>query len=163
MTYLTAITYIHTAISLVAIPLGIMAVVRLFRPELPPFWTMSFLWTALLTSATGFIFPFIGITPAFVVGILALAILAAMRLAQTRIDTRIWRWTYAGGMVASLWLLIFVAIVQAFLKIPSLHSLAPTGTEPPFAIAQGVVLVAMIAVGISAMLKYRPTGKATYF
>ena len=32
MTYLTAITYIHTAISLIAIPLGIMATARLFGP-----------------------------------------------------------------------------------------------------------------------------------
>ncbi len=83
MTYLSAITFLHTAISLIAIPLGIMATASLFRPDLPAIWTRSFLWLAVLTSATGFIFPFIGITPAFIVGIVALTILAAMRWAYT--------------------------------------------------------------------------------
>ena len=155
MTYLTTITYIHTAISLIAIPLGIMATARLFRPDLPATWTRSFLWLAVLTSATGFIFPFIGITPAFVVGILALAILAAMRWASTHPETTFARWTYAGGMVASLYLLIFVAVVQAFLKIPKLHALAPTGTEAPFAITQVLVLLVMLAIGIAALRRFR--------
>lgn len=155
MTYLTAITYIHTAISLIAIPLGIMATARLFRPDLPAHWTRSFLWLAVLTSATGFIFPFIGITPAFVVGILALAILAAMRWASTHPEAAFARWIYAGGMVASLYLLIFVAVVQAFLKIPALHALAPTGTEAPFAITQVLVLLVMLAIGIAALRRFR--------
>ena len=155
MTYLTAITTIHTAISLIAIPLGIMATARLSRPALPAIWTRSFLWLALLTSATGFIFPFIGITPAFITGILALAILAAMRWAYTHPDAAFARAIYAAGMVASLYLLIFVAVVQAFLKIPGLRALAPTGTEAPFAITQVLVLLGMVGVGVAATRAFR--------
>jgi hypothetical protein len=49
-----------------------------------------------------------------------------------------------------------VLIVQSFLKIPSLHALAPTGSEPPFAIAQGAVLVLFIVSGILAVMRFRP-------
>ncbi len=58
-------------------------------------------------------------------------------------------------MVASLYLLIFVAVVQAFQKTPSLHALAPTGTEPPFAITQVLVLLVMVAIGIAAVRSFR--------
>ena len=34
--------------------------------------------------------------------------------------------------------------------------LAPTRTEPPFAIAQGAVLLIFIAVGIVALVRFRP-------
>jgi hypothetical protein len=157
MTYLSFITFLHTAISLIAIPLGIGAVRRLFAPETPAFWTTWFLWTAFLTSATGFIFPFIGITPAFVVGILATAILVAVYLARGKQPQgTLWRWTWAGGMVASLYLLVFVLIVQMFLKIGALNALAPTGTEPPFAIVQGITLLVFIGLGIQALRRYRP-------
>jgi hypothetical protein len=157
MTYLVAITVVHTAISLLAIAVGVFAVIRLFRPDLSAKWTQVFLWTAFLTSATGFIFPFIGFTPAFFTGIVALVVLAAMAVAYRRIDDGpVWRWVYAGGMVASLYLLVFVAVVQAFLKIGYLRQFAPTGTEPPFVIAQVVVLVVLVATAVAAMRLYRP-------
>jgi hypothetical protein len=157
MTYLTAITYFHTAISLVAIPLGIFAVARLFNRALARRWTNLFMLTAFLTSATGFLFPFFGITPAFIVGVVALVILAAMVWAYGRVhDGALYRWICAGGMVASLYLLVFVLIVQAFQKIPALNQFAPTGSEPPFAIVQGITLLIFLGVGIQAARRYRP-------
>lgn len=61
-------------------------------------------------------------------------------------------------MVVSLYLLVFVGVVQAFLKVPPLHALAPTGSEPPFAIAQAIVLAAFIGLAIVAALRFRPAG-----
>jgi hypothetical protein len=61
--------------------------------------------------------------------------------------------------VLTVYLDAFVAVVQAFLKIPSLHALAPNGSEPPFAIAQGILLVLFIAFGIIASRSYHPTAR----
>lgn len=157
MGYLDAITFFHTAVSLLAILAGTVAVVGILRGEAVRFWTSLFLATAIVTSVTGFFFPFKGITPAQVVGALALLILAVVLLAFHRFHVeRAWRWLYAAGLVASLYLLVFVGIVQAFQKIAYLNRLAPTGTEPPFAVAQGAALVLFIAIGIAAALRYRP-------
>jgi hypothetical protein len=157
MTYLTAITFIHTGISLVAIVAGFVAVAGLFSRDGAPGWTRLFLVTAVATSVTGYFFPPNGITPAVITGVVALAILAVVLLAFYRFHlVGAWRWIYAAGMVASLYLLVFVGVVQAFLKIGFLHTLAPTGSEPPFAIAQGVTLLVFVAVGVLAALRYRP-------
>uniref|UniRef100_UPI001952D2E7 hypothetical protein n=1 Tax=Klebsiella pneumoniae TaxID=573 RepID=UPI001952D2E7 len=81
-----------------------------------------FLATAVLTSATGYGFPFNGLLPSHVVGAIALVLLAVVLLA--RFVFRLagsWRWIYAAGMVFSLYFLVFVAIAQAFMKIPVLR------------------------------------------
>jgi hypothetical protein len=157
MSYVTALTLFHTAISILAIPVGVMAVLRLFNPGLPSIWTRSFLRLAFVTSATGFLFPFGGVTPAIVVGVLALLILGAVIYARGRTgEAGLWRWVYAGGIVASLWLDVFVFIAQAFAKVPFLHQYAPTGAGPVFAVTQGIVLVAFGAVGVMALRRFRP-------
>ena len=157
MTYLTVITLFHTGISLVAIVSGAIAVINLFRSGSVRFWTNLFLVTAVVTSLTGFVFPLEAITPAQIVGILALIILAVVLLAYYRFQVaKAWRWIYAAGMVASLYLLVFVGVVQAFQKIAFLNGLAPTGSELPFVIAQGATLVFFAVVGILAAMRYRP-------
>jgi hypothetical protein len=156
MTYLTAITIFHTALSLIAIPVGVGGVMRLFNPALPAFWTTGFLWTAFLTSATGFIFPFIGVTPAFIVGIVAVAILIAVYLAMGKAGA-LWQGIWAGGMVASRYLLVFVLIVQAFLKVAFLNQFAPTGSETPFAVVQGITLLLFLGLGVLAVRRFRVT------
>jgi hypothetical protein len=50
--------------------------------------------------------------------------------------------------------------VQAFQKIEFFRALAPTQTEPPFAIAQGLVLVLFVALGIVAAKRFRPAAPA---
>jgi hypothetical protein len=67
-----------------------------------------------------------------------------------------WRRIYVVTAVASLYLNVFVLIVQGFLKVPALHALAPTQNDPPFAIAQGIALIAFIAIGTAAARKFRP-------
>jgi hypothetical protein len=51
---------------------------------------------------------------------------------------------------------VFVGVVQTFQKVAFFHALAPTQTEPPFAVAQGIVLIAFIVLGIGAVKKFRP-------
>ena len=46
-------------------------------------------------------------------------------------------------------------MVQAFGKLPALHALAPNGSEPPFAIAQGLTLVIFVALGALALRRFR--------
>jgi hypothetical protein len=66
-----------------------------------------------------------------------------------------WRVVYVIGMTLSLYFNVFVLVAQAFLKIASLHALAPNGSEPPFAIAQGVVLLAFVVIGLVATRRFR--------
>lgn len=146
------LTTIHTIISLVAVVLGIGAVARLLGYAVPQGWTTWFLVAAVATTATGFLFPFIGVTPAFATGILATLVLAVLLAARYLFGlTGRWRSVYALGVIASQYLLVFVTIAQAFDKIPALNALAPTGTEAPFAVVQVLCLLIFIALGYFAV------------
>ena len=150
-------TLFHTAISLLAIAAGAVAITAILRNRVSRLWTQAFLVLAVATSVTGFFFPFKGVTPAQIVGVIALLILAVVLLAAYRFhQARSWRLIYATGLVASLYLLVFVGVVQAFGKIAVLKGLAPTGTELPFALAQGAALLLFVALGIVAARCYRP-------
>jgi hypothetical protein len=134
-----------------------VAVIGVLRDGAFRSWTNLFLVAAVVTSITGFFFPFEGVTPAQIVGVIALVILAIVLLAFYRFHgARSWRWIYAAGTVASLYLLVFVGVVQAFQKVVFLNGFAPTGSELPFVIAQGVTLLFFATVGILAAMRYRP-------
>ena len=151
MTTLGFLTFFHTAISFLAIALGIPAVAALFRAE-PGGWRTPFIVAAVLVTGTGFLFPFTGVTPAFAVGIVAALILLAVVVTWPRPGAGLLaRRIHAAGIVASLYLLVFVLIAQAFQKEPFLRSLAPTGTEAPFAISQMLALVGFVGLGIAAV------------
>jgi hypothetical protein len=159
---LATFTAIHTAISIVAIVAGLFAVYGLFTSAESPFWSGLFLVTAILTSLTGFGFPFSQLLPSHVVGLIALIVLAVVLLARFVFRNHgAWRWIYASGMVISLYFLVFVAIAQAFAKIPALRATAPTQSELPFALTQGLALVLFIALAIAASRTFRPQGWAT--
>jgi hypothetical protein len=164
MSYLAAITLFHTAVSFIAIGAGAVAVVGLFRGGAFRFWTNLFLVTAVTTSVTGFAFPLNSITPAMITGVVALVILAIVLVAFYRVHVaQSWRWIYAAGMVASLYLLVFVGVVQAFQKTAYLNGLAPTQSELPFVIAQGTTLAVFVVLGILASRHYRPEDIAAEF
>ena len=55
----------------------------------------------------------------------------------------------------SLYLDLFVGVVQAFLKIPPLTRLAPTQSEAPFALAQAALFVVFLAVTALAVKRFR--------
>ena len=154
-----AFTKLHTLISLIGIAAGLVFLVALLRGRWLGTWNLWFLVFTILTSVTGFPFllvrPTIG--PPHIVGVISLVDLAIALVALYRFRrVGIWRPIYAITAVFALYLNCFVLVVQAFQKIPFLHPLAPTGSEPPFAIAQGLVLIAFIIAGIVAVR--RPVG-----
>jgi hypothetical protein len=147
----------HTIISIVAILAGALALRDIFRGRASSPSISAFLILAVATSATGFVLPLSGVSPAVVIAIVALAVLIAVLLSKRRLGrSRSPRWIYVGGLVASEYLLIFVGVAQAFAKISILQSAAPTQSEPPFAIAQGIVLVAFLVLGILAIRSLKP-------
>ncbi|HEV7509583.1 MAG TPA: hypothetical protein VGS07_32215 [Thermoanaerobaculia bacterium] len=152
---LLAFTLFHTAISLVAIVAGFVVVWGFIGSRKLKTWTDWFLVTTAATSITGFFFPFHGIKPAHIVGILALLILIPTVLAYRRQMAGHWRWIFVLGSVVSLYLNFFVLIVQAFQKVPALHALAPTQSEPPFQGAQIAALVFFIVLGVLSLRRFR--------
>ena len=120
-------------------------------------WTLIFLVFTLATSVTGFFFPFNGFTPAIGTGILSVVVLlvAFAGLYVFHLEGR-WRWIYLVSAAIALYLNVFVLILQAFLKIPALHALAPNGNEPLFAFVQGIVLLLFVIGGFLAVRRYRP-------
>jgi hypothetical protein len=153
---LSTFTTVHTLISLLAIALGLVWVADLLRGRQSALVAGLFLLTTILTSVTGFMFPASAVTPAHIVGAISLVALAAAVAALYIFRLRgIWRPVYIVTAVLALYLNVFVGVVQAFQKIGPLHTLAPTQSEPPFAIAQTIVLVLALIVGWLAVRRVR--------
>ena len=157
---LSAFTTLHVIISLIAIVAGLIVMFGMLGSNRQPGLTAIFLLFTVLTSVTGFMFPFNGVTPGILVGILSCILLAiacialyAMHLAGA------WRWIYVVTALASLYLNMFVLVIQSFLKIPALHELAPGNPPagPAFAVVQGIVLVFFVVVIIGAWRRFRPS------
>ena len=157
---LSNFTILHTVISLVQLVSGLLVVKGLLGSRIDTGWISTYLVTAVLTSVTGFMFPFNGFLPSHAFGILSLVLLALVILALYvfKLDGA-WRWVYAIGVVITVYLDAFVAVVQSFLKIPQLHALAPGGSEPPFAIAQGILLIIFIVLGVMAFRGFHPAAR----
>jgi hypothetical protein len=159
---LNAFTFVHVLISLIGIVAGVVVVFGMFASKRLPMWASVFLWMTVLTSATGFLFPFHGFKPSYVVGAISLVVLAiAIYARNSKGFSGGWRPTYVITSVVALYLNVFVLIVQSFEKVPALHALAPTQTEPPFKIAQLVTLVVFVILGIVATIKFHPAPAAT--
>jgi hypothetical protein len=150
-------TILHVVLSLVAIVTGFIVVIGMMDGKRLPVWTALFLLTTVLTTATGFIFPFGGVTPGIVIGVLSSVLLVCALFAlYIRRLTQAWRWIYAVTAVAALYLNVFISIVQAFQKITFFEALAPTQSEPPFLIAQAVALAIVTVLGVIAVMRFRP-------
>ncbi len=158
MSGLAIFTLVHVLISLVAIVTGFICVFAMIGSRVAAPWTTIFLVTTILTSATGFLFPFRGITPAVAFGILSSFVLALTLIALYRGNLKgVWRPVYVVGVVFALYLNSFVLVVQTFQKVPAVNAFAPTQTEPPFAIAQGVLLITMLILGFVSLRRFRPS------
>ena len=148
---------IHVALSLIGIAAGIVVLYGLLSGK--PFGALTalFLATTILTSLSGFALPPFGFDPPRAIGTLSLVllVLAIVALYAFRLAGA-WRWVYVATAIAALYLNVFVGVIQAFLKVPALHALAPTQSEPPFAATQGVVLVIFVALGILAVIRFHP-------
>jgi hypothetical protein len=154
---LSTFTQIHVALSLVGILTGLMVLAGLLRSQVSGGVTATFLITTILTSATGFLFPVKEILPSHIVGIISLVALAiAVYALYSRKLAGSWRWIYVAAAVFALYLNVFVLVAQAFLKVPALHAIAPTQSDPAFGATQLVVLVLFVWLGIRAARSFRP-------
>jgi hypothetical protein len=153
---LAAYTRLHTAIALVGIATGLVALAGWISGRSLPRWEAAFLTATIATSVTGYGFPFERLLPSHVVGAISLVVLAVAVAARHGFRLRgAWRRSYVVAAVIALYLNAFVAVVQSFLKIPALKALAPTQTEPAFVASQGVLLAAFVVLGIAAARRFR--------
>src|SRR5215471_18786333 len=152
---------IHVALSLIGMVSGFVVLYGLLTGRSLGAWTAAFLVTTILTSVTGFPLEPFGFDPARAVGLISLVLLAAAVVAfyAFHLAGR-WRSVYIVA-AAALYLNVFVGVVQAFQKLPFLRPLAPTQSEPPFVVAQLVVLLAFIALGALALARFHPKTMTT--
>ena len=156
---LHAFTILHVVISLVGIVSGLVVLFGLFKSESMPGMTALFLVTTILTNVTGFMFPFEKLLPSHIIAILSLVLLAIACFALYGMKlSGAWRAFYLITAIASLYLNVFVLVIQGFLKIGPLHELAPSvpPSEPPFAVTQGVILVLFVILIIAAVRRFHP-------
>lgn len=159
---LATFTFVHVLLSLIGIATGFVVVAGLITARRLDGWTKIFLTTTVLTNATGFGFPFKEFLPSHAIGILSLLILAPVIAARYTFRLAgLWRQVYVVGSVIALYFNTFVLVVQSFHKIPALHELAPTDSEPAFVAAQTVVLLLFIGLGILAGKRFRVDGLQT--
>ncbi len=154
---LATFTVVHVTISLVGIVAGLFVMVGLLTSSQMRGSTALFLTTTILTSVTGFVFPFTKILPSHIVGIISLVLLGTAVFAlYVRHIRGLWRPIFVVTAMLALYLNVFVLIIQAFLKVPALKALAPTQTELSFLIVQGAALLFFLTVTIAAAIKFRP-------
>jgi hypothetical protein len=159
---------LHVVICFIALLAGALVLIPLCKGRHQPTWVAVLLLSTALISLTGFVLPappgtpspdpaqIVGVIELVVVGIAALALYAKHLMHS-------WRGIYVVTIVLAVYFNAFVAVTQAFLKIGFLHALAPTGKEPPFAVAQLLTLVLFVVIGVMAFKRFpgRTAGPAT--
>jgi hypothetical protein len=149
-------TLIHVLISLVGLGSGFIVLYGLLNGKLFSGWNVLFLVTTVATSVTGFGFPFDHLLPSHKVGIVSLVTLTVAILALYAFHlTGGWRRTFVVSATISLYLNVFVLVAQMFMKVLALKALAPTQSEPPFLVAQLVVLALFVVLAVLAVKKFR--------
>ena len=158
----SVLTPVHVAISLAAIAAGFVVLYGLVTARRMSGWTAVFLAATAATSLSGFLFPFERFLPSHAVGIVSLLIFPATVFARygRRLAGR-WRAAYVVTAVVLLYLNVFVLVAQGFQKVPALRELAPTQSEPPFAISQLIVLVMFVVLGYRAVVSFREPAAAS--
>lgn len=149
-------TLLHVLISLIGIGSGLVVLYGLLVAKPLNGITAIFLVSTVLTSASGFGFPFDHLLPSHIVGIISLVLLAFAIAGKYAFHLRgAWRWIYIVSGMMALYLNVFVLIIQLFEKVPALKALAPKQNEPPFAVSQLTVLALFIVFTILAIRKFR--------
>jgi hypothetical protein len=147
-------TFLYVLISLIGIGSGLVVMFGFMTGKRLDTLTAVFLTTTVLTSVTGFGFPFDHLLPSHKLGIISLVVLAIAIPARYVFHLAgSWRWIYVVGASMALYLNVFVLIAQLFMKVPALKALAPTQSEPPFLVAQ--ILVLLIFVGLTILAAKR--------
>jgi hypothetical protein len=160
---LSAVTAIHVIISLIAIVAGLTVMFGMLGSRPMPGLTAIFLVFTILTSITGFMFPFERLLPSHIIGILSLVLLAVACFALYGMQLEgAWRRIYVLTALLALYLNVFVLAIQGFLKIPALHALAPGNPPngPSFAVVQGLVFLFFAVMIVGVWRRYRPAAFA---
>ena len=158
---MTSLVLVHVLISLIGIVTGFVVVFGLIGGKRLDRWTAVFLVTTILTSLTGFMLPAHKILPSHIIGFISLLMLAVACAARYPLRlVGVWRSTYVVTSTVALYFNVFVLVFQSFLKVPALKALAPTQSEPPFAIAQSFVLILFLVLGFMAVRGFRATPQA---
>jgi hypothetical protein len=159
---MSTLVLVHVIISLIAIVAGLIVMFKMLGSDRVPGLTAIFLLFTILTSATGFVIPPLlsdKLLPSHIIGILSLVLLAIACFAlYGQKLSGMWRWIYAVTALVSLYLNVFVLVIQSFLKVPALSAVAPGNPPagPVFAIVQGIVLLFFVLVTIGAIRRFRP-------
>jgi len=154
---LVQFTFLHVFLSLVGIGAGVFIVYGLLTSRRLSILTALFLVTTVATSLTGFLYPFKGVTPGIILGVLSMIVLivAIVALYVRRLEGA-WRGTYVISACLAFYFNFFVLIAQSFDKVPALHAIAPTQASPAFGITQLAVLLIFILLTIRAFKKFHP-------
>lgn len=136
------VLFTHVLISLIALAAGFPLLSGLLRNQLDARVSQFFLATTLLTSLTGFLFPFHGIMPGHIFALLTFLLLGAAVRGGAR--------TYVVGTLTSLYLNWIVLIVQVYQKTPGLQQVAATQGA-----AQLALFIAYLALGWRALGRYK--------
>ena len=153
---LETFTAMHVVLSLIGIVAGFVVLFSFFSGKRLRVWTALFLLTTVATSVTGFAFPVDHVLPSHIVGAISLVVLAVAIVALVGLHFRsVWRGIYVVSTALALYFNVFVGVVQAFLRVPALHALAPQQTEPPFVVAQVLVLALFILLTVVAVRRFR--------
>ncbi|MDE5465606.1 hypothetical protein GWG67_33980 [Bradyrhizobium sp. CSS354] len=159
---LPAFTLVHVIISLIGIAAGLVVMFGLLGSKSMPGLTAIFLLFTILTSATGFLFPFKELLPSHIIAIISLVLLAIACLALYGMKLAgVWRPVYIVTAMISLYFNVFVLVIQSFLKVPALAALAPAVAPAPpggpvFAVVQGLVLVFFVVLTVGAWRRFKP-------
>ena len=150
-------TLVHVVLSILGIVSGCVVVGGLVAGARLDGWTALFLAATILTSVTGFGFRFTVVTPAHIVAVVSLVVLAACLAARywKKLEGG-WRTTYVVTAVTALYLNVFVLVAQVFEKTPALLELAPAQQGPYFAGTQAFVLAFFVWLGRAALRGFRP-------
>jgi len=146
-------TFLHVLISLVGIGSGLVVMFGFLTGKRLDGLTAVFLITTVLTSVSGFGFPFDHLLPSHIVGIISLVILAVAIPARYLFHLAgSWRWIYVIGATTALYLNVFVLVVQSFMKVPGSES---AGTNPDGAAIFGCAIGGARRVSRSDVLAAR--------
>lgn len=149
---MTLFVFVHVVISLIGIASGFAFVYGLLSGKTSERWTGTFLTSTVATSVTGFMLPASHFMPSHAVGILSLIVLSlAIAIHYVPSLAAKLHATFVISALTAFYFNFFVLVAQMFMKISVLHALAPTGSEPAFLVAQSIVLVSFVLIGVRSL------------
>ncbi|MGE0421684.1 MAG: hypothetical protein AB7O88_05450 [Reyranellaceae bacterium] len=156
------LVWVHTLVSLVPLVAGVPVARGLLAGRDSGWWTDIFLISVILTTASGFILPAPGFTPAVGLGVISTLVILAMLAARYRFRLAgAWRWVWPIGLMLSFYFDCFVLVTQLFTKVPALMRTTPVPGAPGgalFGAVQLVVLAAFVVLTVIAARRYHRAG-----